>query len=1120
MKKALTTIFLLVSIFSYSQKEANFWYFGLNAGLDFSTDPPTAIAGSLATREGCSTFSDTDGNLLFYSDGKFVWNRHGDLMPNGIGLRGDDSSTQSAIIVPYPLTDNLFYIFTVGVGFGGGTPGLNAYLIDMNADGGNGDVVDGPIDLSPNDLKNVWSEKVTSVKGEECNTFWVISPALNSFYAYKVDKDGLNETPVTSTVDYNPTDIRGYLKASPDGTKLASATYNYGQTGTGSGRFMVYDFNDRTGRVDNQGLTLINQTQTDGEPYGVEFSPDSSKLYCSTRNDSNQNTIYQFNLSAPTNISGTKVEINQEPGYRGALQLAPNGKIYVTIPISYDVGTSHLDVINNPNEIGSASDFEDNAINLNGKSAMQGLPPFIASILLPIEINDNVETNENINNETVKRCSGQNYELTPKDIPGDNPIYEWTFNHSIISTQETLKINNLSDSNEGIYNLKITTKDDCGTDITYLGSVDVEVFDSPTISKPDDINYCDDDNDGFNTFDLTLNNTVALNGQDDTVFEVLYFSDLTDAENNENSISTFLNSSNYSADTVYVRVHNILNPLCYELESFVISVFETPTPLTTISDLTTCDSTTTGTDLDGIELFDLTLVNDEILNGQSTSKFTITYFTDASLNNSIPNVSAFENSQIDTQTIYYQITNNNFVDCEANGSFELIVYELPEINYNYTMKQCDEDGIADGFSDFNLEEANEFLVTNSDDFTITYHSTKNGAENKSDAVSHFPFSNQVQSKVFARIESEFGCFRVSEVDLLVSATSFSDDFIIEDASCDDDEILDGLRTFNLSDYDDLFINELPAGQNLNISYYRNLEDAQLELNEIGKNAPYLTEIPNEQIIFIRIESEDNGECFELGPYLKLEVYDRPDFELDTSAIYCENLDPIEVSIFNPTGDFEYVWKNESGAIVSTEAQAIISEGGNYSAVATSINGCESFPKTINILASKIASINYNDFTIVDDSTNNSITIDTANLGIGDYEFSIDDSLMDYQDEPYFENVVPGIHTIYIRDKYNCGVASIDISVIGFPKFFTPNNDGYNDTWQVLGVSKAFYKIANLNIFDRYGKLIAQIDINGNGWDGSFNGEQLPSTDYWYAVELEDLNGNKRSKKGHFSLIRR
>lgn len=180
--------------------------------------------------------------------------------------------------------------------------------------------------------------------------------------------------------------------------------------------------------------------------------------------------------------------------------------------------------------------------------------------------------------------------------------------------------------------------------------------------------------------------------------------------------------------------------------------------------------------------------------------------------------------------------------------------------------------------------------------------------------------------------------------------------------------------------------------------------------------------------------------------------------------------------------------------------------------------------SFKIIESNPAVILLSDIAIQDDSNINSITISSANLGLGEYEYALMDSNgkveFNYQNEPFFNHVPAGIHTILINDKKNCGTTSIDVSVIGYPKFFTPNNDGHNDTWNVLGVSENFYQSSKVYIFDRFGKLITEINLNSNGWNGLFNGQVLPSTDYWFSVELVDLKGNVRLKKGHFSLIRR
>ena len=1117
MKKILWLILLFNSITFFAQGEANHWFFGQGAGINFNGGTATPITGSLDTNEGCASFSNSSGELLFYTDGISVWNKNNQKMANGQNLLGDPSSTQSAIIVPHPGNDYEYYIFTVGANLYDrdnnlikATEGLQSYKVDMNAQGGLGDVVEGPINLSGTNNAN-WTEKITSVKGSDCNSFWVISLAEDTFVSFKIDSSGLQTTPISSTVSYNAEDPRGYLKVAPNGEKIASATYGFGQ-------LYLYSFNDTTGEVSNDGISLIPNPQIDGYSYGVEFSPNSSKLYASTFDGDAVNNLYQFDVDA-ANIPASRYLISSQIGYRGGLQLAPNGKIYATVPESYSSGTSYLNAINIPNETPENCDFELKSLNLGSGLSMQGLPPFIASLLIPVEITDGFSI-QNLNNTVAKRCIGENYQLTALDIEG-SPTFKWTLNNVVISTSPTLNLPNLGIVNEGIYYFEAETIDNCGFKISYNGNVELEVYQPPTITKPNNILQCDDDNDGFYTFDFSTTTSEILNGQDATLFEVVYFTNQLDADSNTNAIvEPYTNSVAITTETLYVRIHNIHNPICYETESFEIQLFESPTPPTVITNLSICDSNITGTDTDGFEVFDLTAKESEILNGQSASDFTIKYFEDAALTLPISNKTTYKNTIQNTQPIYFQITSNLNSNCIISSSFNIEVFTLPVINNVFTFKQCDEDGNPDGFTNFNLNEANEYLTLNDVTLTVNYFLSFNNAAANTNSITPAPFSNSTASTVYARIENLNGCYRVAQVDLLVSSTSFPSGYLKTSATCDDDDTIDGLHFFNLSENDAEIITLFPTGQNLNVKYYKILEDAQLEQNAIDKTTPYFSETPFNQTLYVRVESEDNGECFGLGPYLELIVQPRPEFDLDVSAIYCLNLDPITVAVNNANGNYTYVWTNENGVEISNNPYTTISKEGTYTVIATSSAGCESFPASIIIEPSSIATISQNDITVIDDSENNSITIATINLGIGDYEFALDSYYNLFQDEPYFENVSPGVHTVFIRDKNNCGIASIDVSVIGYPKFFTPNNDGFNDTWKVLGINENFYNASNIYIYDRYGKLITQIAPRGNGWNGLYNGQTLPSSDYWFSVELIAEDGTSKIRKGHFSLVRK
>ena len=159
------------------------------------------------------------------------------------------------------------------------------------------------------------------------------------------------------------------------------------------------------------------------------------------------------------------------------------------------------------------------------------------------------------------------------------------------------------------------------------------------------------------------------------------------------------------------------------------------------------------------------------------------------------------------------------------------------------------------------------------------------------------------------------------------------------------------------------------------------------------------------------------------------------------------------------------------------------------------------------------------YNVEDVSQNNTVTVFVSGEGIYEYALYNDNNTSvykDFQESNVFENIFPGIYTINVKDvKNNCGIVDIPVSVIGFPKFFTPNNDNAHDTWQVYGISNMFQPNSIIAIYNRYGKLVKQLDPLGEGWDGTFNGEMLPSDDYWFAVTLQD----GRVFKNHFTLKR-
>ncbi|HLG02702.1 MAG TPA: gliding motility-associated C-terminal domain-containing protein, partial [Bacteroidia bacterium] len=373
-------IFLLAGNPCFSQGENNIWYFGNNAGIDFNSGSPVSISGGqVNTIEGSAGICNAAGQLLFYSDGTFVWDRNHNIMPNGSGLFGDGSSTQSAVICADPAGPSLYYIFTADQGgYAGPNQGINYSKIDMTLNAGLGDVyvLNSPL-LAPEA-----TEKIVAV--QHCNgaDYWIVVHPFNSnaFHAYQVTAAGVNTTPVISNVGtvhsnsggYGET--IGYMKASPDGGRLAVA--NYGQ-----GFVDYFDFDNTTGIVSNPG-TILYLIQPAVGPYGVSFSPDNTKLYVGFFNYLlGPSYLYQYDLLAGNAAAiaasqfAVGTDINGMTPF-SAVQIGPDNKIYVA---RFD-GTS-IDVVNNPNVLGPGCNFAAGAVPLAaGTMSKGGLPNIVDAV--------------------------------------------------------------------------------------------------------------------------------------------------------------------------------------------------------------------------------------------------------------------------------------------------------------------------------------------------------------------------------------------------------------------------------------------------------------------------------------------------------------------------------------------------------------------------------------------------------------------------------------------------------------------------------------------------------------------------------------------------------------------
>ncbi len=346
----------------------NKWYFGETAGIEFTEGPlPIDDENQMNSLEGCATIDDADGNLMFYTNGRTIWNSAHQVMPflsDSIqSLSGDSTSSQGALIIPFMDDITMFYVFTAGEVDADGTHFPMTYaIVDMKKDSARGAVV-----LSNLSLFDQSIEKITS-SGFSLNA-WLITHEFgnNSFRANLIDDAGIGATvytPIGRVLKaQTPEQASGYMA-------FGSGTQLFANTIPGPNTLEIFDFDNQTGNFEN-----FRQIETEAteDLYGVAFSSDGSKIYTTSVSE-----LIQFNLDSLdtedeiTYITSSKYDDYSSEGVYGALQRGPNGIIYLAIDQGLAVGT-----ISNPSLEGAAANFNATGFDLLGHTSRKGLPSFV-----------------------------------------------------------------------------------------------------------------------------------------------------------------------------------------------------------------------------------------------------------------------------------------------------------------------------------------------------------------------------------------------------------------------------------------------------------------------------------------------------------------------------------------------------------------------------------------------------------------------------------------------------------------------------------------------------------------------------------------------------------------------
>jgi gliding motility-associated-like protein len=431
--------------------------------------------------------------------------------------------------------------------------------------------------------------------------------------------------------------------------------------------------------------------------------------------------------------------------------------------------------------------------------------------------------------------------------------------------------------------------------------------------------------------------------------------------------------------------------------------------------------------------------------------------------------------------------------CMATGEIKL-EYAPEIILSNATLTQCDDNG--DGITVFDLTKVDNIIKNNDASLSpIVYYESLSDAHGKINPIANpASYTNTFANPpLYARVTNTFGCANYAKVDLVISNNSIAPQNPV--TTCDGDAVQDGFYQFDLNaQVTPQVLNGLPPA--MIVEYYSIPADAVSQKNPLPNIFKNTT--ADQQLIYARIV---NGpDCYGIVTItLVVNTFDPPNFQ-DQTAVLCEGTS-LNLSVSN--GFASYLWN--TGATLNT---ITVTSPGNYSVTVTDINGC-SKTKKFTVAASGIAIITgatINDFA----GNDNSVLIDFT--GLGNYEFSLDGSF--FQDNPLFTGIAPGTYFAYARDKNGCGLSiPYVIYVLDYPRYFTPNGDGFNDLWEIknLGLLPHF----TLTIFDRYGKLLKQLTATNSSWNGIFNGHLLPAADYWFNLSF----GDGKIIKGHFSLKR-
>ena len=434
--------------------------------------------------------------------------------------------------------------------------------------------------------------------------------------------------------------------------------------------------------------------------------------------------------------------------------------------------------------------------------------------------------------------------------------------------------------------------------------------------------------------------------------------------------------------------------------------------------------------------------------------------------------------------------------CIAEDEIE-VEYASPADAGSLNLTQCFSD---EGELIFNLNNISQAL--NQQGLSLGFNgffNTLTEAENDQNPIDNpSEYSGMAGESVFVRLQNQSGCISISEISLNVE-TNYYDEVEIFSCVSESDELASYsiFQSINIIkselNFDEeninLFETEIDAANNSNL-----VTGANLDLN--------ISELP--KLYYARISQP--GECLGIVPVV-FDIKDQVELSEEFETLYlCESEAFVSLDAsLNNTDLYNFTWNTGE-----TTSSINVDEPGEYEVIVdladAPSDNCSAI-KTFEVLPSSIAELNYE---II--GAPGSYVVEIFAEGSGDYVYAINNS--DFQNSNILTVNSP-VNTIYIQDLNGCGIVSEEFTVVDFPDFFSPNQDGINDYWRPVGLDLSDPIIENIHIFDRFGKKLHQLGPLSQGWDGSYNGRTMPSNDYWFLAEFKDGS----NFKGHFTLKR-